>query len=54
MESRAFFQNWQSHIKEEVARRGSYVEIDTSDLSRSEMLVCALDAIVGRLGLAER
>ena len=54
MDSPAFFQRWQSHIKKEVARRGPYVEIDTSDLSRSEMLVCALDAVVDRLGLRER
>jgi thymidylate kinase len=54
MDSPAFFQRWQSHIKKEVARRGPYVEIDTSDLSRSEMLVCALDAVVDRLGLGER
>ena len=50
MDSPAFFQHWQSHFKEEVVRRGSYVEIDTSDLSRSEMLVCALGAVVDRLG----
>ena len=54
MDSPAFFQRWQSHIKEEVARRGPYVEIDTSDLSRSEMLFCALDAVIDRLGLGER
>jgi thymidylate kinase len=54
MDSPAFFQHWQSHIKEEVARRGSYVEIDTSDLSRSEMLVCTFGAVVDRLGLGER
>jgi len=54
MESPAFFQRWQLHMKKEVTRRGSYVEIDTSDLSRSEMLVCALDAVVDRLGLGER
>ena len=54
MDSPAFFQHWQTHIKEDVARRGSYAEIDTSDLSRSEMLVCALDAVVDRLGLGER
>ncbi|PYK44134.1 MAG: hypothetical protein DME53_09595 [Verrucomicrobia bacterium] len=53
-ESPAFFQRWQLHMKKEVTRRGSYVEIDTSDLSRSEMLVCALDAVVDRLGLGER
>ena len=52
MESPAFFQRWQLHMKKEVTRRGSYVEIDTSDLSRSEMLVCALDAVVDRLGWA--
>jgi thymidylate kinase len=54
MDSPAFFERWQSHIKEGVARRGSYVEIDTSDLSRSEMLVGALDAVADRLGLDGR
>jgi len=54
MDSPEFFQRWQSRIKEEVARRGSYVEIDTSNLSRSEMLVCAFGAVVDRLGLVER